>query len=81
LVIIREHPEIVPILFQLVSFEYGIKMIKIFKSLYERHWQVYEKDLLTEEVKDELAKGIGLVDKNSKEFLNDVDTVVQMRFA
>jgi hypothetical protein len=56
-------------------------MIKIFKSLYERHWQVYEKDLLTEEVKDELAKGIGLVDKNSKEFLNDVDTVVQMRFA
>lgn len=81
MVIIREHPEIVPILFQLVSFEYGIKMIKIFKSLYERHWQEYEKDLLTEEVKDELAKGIGLVDKNSKEFLNDVDTVVQMRFA
>jgi hypothetical protein len=41
-------------------------MIKLFKSLYEKHHQEHEKVLLTEQVKDELAKGIGLVDKNSK---------------
>ena len=56
-------------------------MPKLFKSLYERYHQEYEKILLAEPVKDELAKGVGLVDNNSKEFLTDADTVVQMRFA
>ena len=64
--IITDNEEILSVLFQLVSFEFGIKMPKLFKSLYQKHHQEYEKILLSEAVKDELAKGIGLVEKNSK---------------
>lgn len=39
--IISENEEILRVLFQLVSFEYGIKMPKLFKSLYEKHHQEY----------------------------------------
>ncbi len=45
--IISENEEILRVLFQLVTFEYGIKMPKLFKSLYERHHQEYEKILLS----------------------------------
>lgn len=66
----------VPILLKLISYEFGIKLVKLFKELYEQDSAKYEC-LFNPEIKRGLEEGLGLLEGEPDQ---DVDSVAQMRY-
>lgn len=63
---------------KLVGFEYGIKLIKLFKQMYEQDSPKYDC-LFHPLISNGLMEGLGF-EEGSSSIREDVDTVAQMRY-
>lgn len=68
----------IPILTQLIGYEHGIKLIKLFTELYKKQADK-EECLFANDIRKGLAKGLGF-EEGSNKIQEDVDTVAQMRY-
>ena len=76
--IIDHDEEMLPVLVKLVSYEHGIKLIKLFKHLYEKYALKHER-LMVAAVLRGLEAGLGFEEGGNKVEL-EVDSVAQMRY-
>lgn len=67
----------IPVLTRLIGYQYGLKLIKLFKKLYEEKADKYEC-LFNPSIRAGLAEGLAFVQGESE--LQQVDTQAQMRY-
>lgn len=76
--LIENNQVIVPVLMRMVGFEFGLKLIKLFKELYELDSQKHEF-LFSVQILKGLEEGLGFSD-GEPEPVEGVDSVAQMRY-
>jgi hypothetical protein len=76
--LIENNQVIVPVLMRLVGFEFGLKLIKLFKELYELESQKHDC-LFSLQILKGLEEGLGFFD-GEPEPVEGVDSVAQMRY-
>lgn len=76
--LIENNQVIVPVLMRLVGFDLGLKLIKLFKELYELDSQKHEC-LFSIQILKGLEEGLGFSD-GEPEPIEGVDSVAQMRY-
>lgn len=76
--LIENNQVIIPVLMRMVGFEYGLKLIKLFKELYELDSQKHEF-LFSVQILKGLEEGLGFSD-GEPEPAEGVDSVAQMRY-
>lgn len=68
----------VPVLLKMIGFEFGLKLVKLFKELYEVDSQKYEC-LFNPQILRGLEEGLGF-SEGEAEPMEGIDTVAQMRY-
>jgi hypothetical protein len=78
LALIENNQAIIPILMKIIGFEYGIKLIRLFKELYEIDSFKYDC-LFNPLILRGLEEGLGFSSEQA-EPMEGIDTVAQMRY-